>query len=336
MLNLNRRSLLRGLPILGAATVIPTMGSFAQAPTSMKFMIAADSSSGTYMAMLAQIIKVCQETNPELNIVAADGKNETPAITHGAIGNLDAVKNGEVHAGFLHSDIIYFYSRSNPDYMKLYTLVALYPEEIHVVARRDSGLKAGGTNLGIGTYGAKDVVFESLSDLKNFKVGAAGGSFLTARILSGEGRGDFDVVGFDKGSDVLSALDRGEIQAAIFVGGAPLANIKALSPDKYKLLPIGDKIGTLVSNIYRKQTINYPNLNSDNVLTLAPMATVVTNKFTRPKLVAVQVAFRKGLADNLEELQQTPGYHPKWKAVVPGDHGVWQWLDLPGDPTPKQ
>src|SRR4029077_19972726 len=118
------------------------------------------------------------------------------------------------------------------------------------------------------------------------------------------------------------------------VGRAPPRNPFGWTAEKYNLLPIGEKIASRVSGHYRTTIINYPNLRSDNVTTLAPMATLVTKKYTVPKFIAPQAAFRACFNEHLTELQETPGNHPKWQNVVPNDHGVWQWYDLPGDPPP--
>jgi hypothetical protein len=47
--------------------------------------------------------------------------------------------------------------------------------------------------------------------------------------------------------------------------------------------------------------------------------------------VDAQVAFRKCFFEKLDEIKETPGFHPKWQNVEAWDRGVWQWLDLPGD-----
>jgi len=320
-----KKILLSGLMALAMAAV----ASAADAPSNpnvMHFKIADSSSSGTYATMVKQIKDVCQSDNYVIEEAPAKG---------GALENLEALDNNEVSAAFLHSDIMAVRSQADSKWKKYQTLVALYPEEIHVIALRNSGIKTGGT---LGTsYGAKDVIFNSLSDLGadpkvRYKVGGAGGGVLTAQNLGGHGR-YFDVVPFDSGKDLIPALQAGKIQAVIFVGGAPLANVAALDWKTFKLLPIGEAITGSVGGTYRQATISYSNLKSGDVKTLAPQATVVTRKYTVAKLVAPQRRFRECFYEKLTELQETPGTHAKWQQVKPEseDHGVWDWYEFPAE-----
>lgn len=280
-----------------------------------RLIIADASSSGTYKSMLVEIKDVC-DGNISIDEAAVKG---------GAVENLDALVNNRASAAFLHSDVIYSAAMADPSYRNLKTLVALYPEEIHVLALRNSKATTGG----VGGYFSKTVTFNSLSDLKGFAVGAAGGGVITARLLTGQGGGEFNVVAFDSGSEVLNALKTGQIHAAIFVGGAPLPNISQLSADEFKLIPIGESISGRMGGVYRPATINYTNLKSGQIRTLAPQALIVTRKYNTPKMVTPQAAFRACFYRNLEELRETPGKHPKWQLVDPNDHGVWEWYDIP-------
>src|SRR5262249_37186952 len=155
-------------------------------------------------AMLKQLMQFCDASQVNIQV--------STDIKGGATDNLAALKDNEVSAAFLHSDVIYAFGQGDPDYQNYYTLAALYPEEIHVVALRNSGKKTGG-HFGIGQT---DVVFNSLGDLRGYTVGAAGGSAVTAKILGGQGDGGFQVHAFDTGAEVIPALDSGQIQAAIF------------------------------------------------------------------------------------------------------------------------
>lgn len=297
--------------------LLPT-GAFAQlVQLQQNMLVAAASSSGTYAAMLSEIKDVCLDEN--LNITTTDTKQG------GATDNLAALKENRVQAAFLHSDVIYAAAQSDPDYRLLKTLVALYPEEIHVVALRNSITK----KPGIGGFVSGYVQFNTLSDLAGYTVGASGGSYVTAQILKGQGEGKFLTVEFPNGGAVLNALKANQIQAAIFVGGSPLPNIVPLKAEEYKLLPIGESIAARVTGVYRPATINYRNLNSGSIKTLAASALILTRKYTIHKMIAPQAAFRQCFYDKLDELKETPGKHPKWQQVDPKDHGVWEWYELP-------
>jgi TRAP-type uncharacterized transport system substrate-binding protein len=205
----------------------------------------------------------------------------------------------------------------------LKTLVALYPEQIHVLALRTSKTK----KLGTFAFGTQD--FNSLGDLAGFSVGAAGGGVLTARILTGQGGGGFSVVDEGTGDGVINALNNGQIAAAIFVGASPLPNLEKLNKSLYKLLPIGENISSKVAGVYRPATINYPGMTNGPVKTMAPMATLMTRQFSTPAKISAQAQFRACFEKHIGELQDNGSRN--WQDVIPGDHGIATipWLDLP-------
>jgi TRAP-type uncharacterized transport system substrate-binding protein len=285
-----------------------------------KFLVAADSSSKTYAEMLGQLQTVCGDDQTVIEQIQSTG---------GALGNLEQLVNNKANAAFLHSDIIYLKAMTDSTYRKFKTLVNLYPEEIHVVALRTANERTkgyGGTKIG-----SESVVYESLADLADLKVGAAGGSVLTAKIISGTGGGNFDVVPFNKGDEVLAALRNGDIQAGIFVGGSPLPNILALNADEFKLLPVGESITSKVtgdSGVYKNATVSYTNLGADNIKTISTSAIIVTKMYTVPKFVKPQHWFRNCFYEHLTELQETPNTHRKWAEINPEDHGTWEWYEF--------
>jgi TRAP-type uncharacterized transport system substrate-binding protein len=183
---------------------------------------------------------------------------------------------------------------------------------------------------GVAGFGGTAVEFKTLADLKGYKVGAAGGGAITARLLQGQGEAGFQVVQKDGGGELMSALDSGEVQAVIFVGGAPLANIEKLDGGKYKLLSIPESIATKVQTIYHGATINYPNLKSGPTKTIAPDAIILTRQYKSPRMVAPQRAFRECFYKSLDDLKETPGKHRKWQNVDPHNHGSWDWYEIAG------
>jgi len=299
--------------------VLLAVTSFAQAT----IRVAADSSSGTYNKMLGEIISVCNDDS--LNIVAANQNGG------GAVGNLDSLVNNRADAAFLHSDVYLYNAQSDPTYNKFKTLVAGWPESIHVLVLRQSISKKKGTL----SFGKQE--FNSLSDLNGFTVAAAGGGVLTAKILAGQGGGNFTVVDGQSGASVISMLDSGKADAALFVGAAPLPNIEKLDKSKYKLLPIGEGIAGRLGNVYRPSKINYPGLTNGPLSTMAPLATIVTRQFSSPEKIAAQSKFRACVTKNIPKLQDNGS--PNWQDVTPGDHGIASipWLDLvAGNSTPAR
>lgn len=275
-------------------------------------IIADDSSSGTYKKMLGEIISHC--SSDELVIKEAKG------VTGGSPGNLDALINNKAQAAFLHSDVFLANAMSDPTYKRFQTLIALYPEPIHVLALKQSKTKGG--RLGFST-----IEFNTLSDLSGYKVGAAGGGVFTAKILTGQGKGGFDVVQYNGGKEVIAALEAGEVSAAVFVGAAPLPNLETIDKNKFKLIPIGESISGNVKGVYRSATINYAGLTTGPVQTLAPVATLMTRKYSTPKKVAAQRHLRDCFNKSLDELKDNGS--PNWQQVEANDRGVLDWYEIP-------
>lgn len=159
----------------------------------------------------------------------------------------------------------------------------------------------------------------------------------TASILSQQGGANFQVLDLQSGGAVIPALDNGTIDAAIFVGAAPLPNLEKLNKVNYKIVPVGDAIGSRVSNLYRTAKINYPVLTNGPITTLAPIATLLSKNFSTPGKVQGQAMMRKCVADHLGDLQDNGS--PNWADVTANDHGIptIPWLDLPvyTGPAPK-
>jgi TRAP-type uncharacterized transport system substrate-binding protein len=275
-----------------------------------KIVVAADSSSGTYAKMLGEIIGACSDDN--FTVQPAHG------VTGGAPGNLDSLVNNKAQAAFMHSDVFLANSMADPSYARFQTLVALYPEPIHVLMLRESKTKKN--------Y-VMTVNFNSLQDTAGYKVGAAGGGVFTARILQGQGQGGFEVIPFDKGDQVIAALNSGEIAAAVFVGAAPLPNIEKLNPAQYKIVPIGDAIAARVSTVYRPANISYKGMTSGPVKTLAPLATLMTRKYSTEAKVKAQAHLRACFYKALPQLKDEGS--PNWQSVEESDRGVLPWYELP-------
>jgi TRAP-type uncharacterized transport system substrate-binding protein len=305
-----------GLALAVFLTIVPA--AFGQST----IRIADDSSSGTYKKMLTELVNVCSTEGLDVQ--------EATGVTGGAPGNLDALVNNRADAAFLHSDVFFANAQADPSYAKLKTLIALYPEPIHVLTLRVSKTKKTGT-FSFGT-----VEINSLQDTAGYNVGAAGGGVFTARILQGQGQGGFNVIDEGTGANVISALDNGQIAAAIFVGAAPLPNLEKLNKANYKLIPIGENIANRVTGVYRPATINYPGMTNGPLHTLAPVATLLTRQFTTPSKVAAQVALRSCFEQKLDELKDTAS--PNWQNIESAtDQGTLNnYLALPMTTMPTR
>lgn len=292
--------------LLYAATVVTAVQA-----QNVTIRVAADSSSGTYSKMLGEVIRTCGSDEFTIQFAKNSG---------GAVGNLDALFNNQADAAFMHSDVFMANAQADPTYNQFKTLVALWPEQIHVLTLRVSKTKKQGT-LSWGT-----VEINSLQDASGFNVGAAGGGVITGRVLATPGH--FNVVDEQTGANVISALDNGQIAAAIFVGAYPLPNLQNLDKSKYKLVSIGENISNAVSNFYRPSKINYPGLTNGPLSTLAPVATLITKQFRTTDKVNAQRALRACFTSSLAQLQDNGS--PNWQAVTAGDQGtLGNYLTLP-------
>lgn len=300
--------------------VMVAQSTFAEEQTST-FLVAASSSSGTYAEGLKQIQSLCSTTDYVIKEVVEKGS--------GATQNLELLVNNKVSAAFLHSDVIDANAAVDSKYRQYKTLVNLYPEEIHIVVLREAKEETGGMTVAGLTLGAGKAVYTKLSDLKDLTLGAAGGGVITASRLAKQGEGGFKVVAYNSGDEVIDALKKGTIQAALFVGGSPLAKIVALEAKEFKLIPIDEVVSSKVSGLYQPAVINYTNLQSGSIKTLSSQAVILTRQYKSPKMIALQSKFRECFYKNLVELQETPGLHRKWTEVNPADHGTWEWLTLP-------
>ena len=280
----------------------------ATANPNVTLTVADDSSSGTFKKMFGDIVSVC---SADINLTEVNKGG-------GAVGNLNALVTNDAQAAFTDSDVYFTQAQADPTYRRFQTLVALYPDPIHILALKSSKSKA---NL-ISTK-----QFNSLADMRGFAIGAAGGGVFTARILEGQGEGGFTVNPYNSGDEVIAALNKGEIAGAIFVGAAPLPNLQKLDKTQYKILPIGDSIANKVQGVYRPAAINYPGMTDGPIKTIAPLAVILSRKYNTEDHIAAQRTFRNCFNRNLPRLKDDAS--PNWQQVNAGDHGVLDWLEIP-------
>lgn len=289
---------------VAAAALLPT----AQA----QMRVATGKAGDTYSSMLRQINARCAG-DVALVEVPSGGSND----------NINQLVGNQVNAAFTQSDVLWLRARTE-DLGDVKTLLALHPEQVHIVARASSGIKEGGT-LG---FGAKEAVLTDLTSLAGRKVGAAGGSLITAQVIRLQSEIPFQVTPMDNGDAVLAALQAGQVAAAIFVGGAPLGTVSKLGPE-FKLLPIPAPVVEKLKGVYRPARLNYQRMNAAGVTTVATDALFVTRQYKTPKMTNGLAKLRQCSLDSVEELKETTGTHPAWRYVDPSNKGKWPWYELP-------
>jgi TRAP-type uncharacterized transport system substrate-binding protein len=243
--------------------------------------------------------------------------------TTGAVQNVDMLVGNQVNVAYGQLDILFMRSLTD-NVTTIKTLFALYPEEVHVVALANSLLKEGG----MAGFGAKQVVFNRVEDLAGRRVGAWGGSVVTAKLIKLQGNVAFEVNEYTDDKAAKAALDKGEVEALVVVGGQPLGFVTSLSRN-YKLLPFSDELQGKLANVYTKSRLNYGNVGATGVQTVATEAGLYAREYKTPRMVAALAAMRQCFYDSLDDLKETTGTHPKWQMVDATNKGKWAWMDLP-------
>lgn len=216
------------------------------APERIAFQIATGSSSGTYFPigqMLASLISHpagvarCEEEGRcgPMGLIAAARASE------GSIANVRAVNEGRVTSGLAQADIAAAAAAGTGAFKdsgkaeNLRAIAALFPETVHIVVFTDSPIVA-------------------IKDLrrKRVSIDAAGsGTNATARLILSafklnEKRVTFS---FENAERSLEMMQKGELDAFFFVGGAPLGVVEELAAQgKIRLIPVeGKEIDKLVT-----------------------------------------------------------------------------------------
>ncbi len=284
--------------------------------SAQQLIVATGSAEGTYSKLFKEMIGQCSGSG--LSMIE---RNST-----GSIENLNNLLGNQINAAFIQTDVLF--ARANRDDLgNVKTLVALHPEEVHFVAPVNSGIKSGGV---VG-FGGSAIVFSNIADLQNYKVGAAGGSVVSANLIRLQSEIAYQVVEYADNKAALTGLAAGEIQAVVMVGGAPLGAVEALGPS-YKLLSINESTYNKLKGVYRQARLSYnkPNsLKADGVSTIATDALLVTREYKTEKFITGLSKFRSCVLNALPELQETTGTHPKWQTIKADNKGKWAWYDLP-------
>jgi len=293
--------------ILAIALCAATL-SFAQ-----QLQVSTGSAKGsTYTDMFTTMGKYC---GSQIALV--------PLPSTGSVENLDRLVGNQVNAAFVQSDMLYMRAMTE-DLGSIKTLLALHPETVHFVAPQRSGIKSGGV-LGVG---GSEVVLTDISQLAGLRVGAAGGSVVTAKVIQLQSEVSYSLVSYDTNALALEALAKGEVNAVVLVGGAPLGSVAAL-PAGYKLLAVPPALVEKLKNVYRPIRANYRNLGAAGVPTVSTDALLVARSYKTPKMVDALAQFRQCVLASLDEIKETTGTHAAWQNVRAENKGLWPYYDLP-------
>ncbi|TBW38638.1 TAXI family TRAP transporter solute-binding subunit [Siculibacillus lacustris] len=219
---------------VGAATLLGA--TFAVGQQMAFFRIGTGGTAGTYFPIGGLLSNAV--SNPPGSRACADGGAcgvpgliATAVATNGSVANINGIESGALESGLTQSDVAYWaYSgtgvfEGKAKIENLRGIANLYPETIHLVARKGAGIK-------------------SPADLKGKRVSLdepGSGTLIDARIvLSAYGLTEKDVKAeYLKPNASGDRLRDGALDAFFFVGGYPTGAISELATSSgIELVPI--------------------------------------------------------------------------------------------------
>ncbi len=237
------RSTIGTLFAAGLAAVVAVAPAAAQ---DMRFFrIGTGGTAGTYYpigGLLANAISNAPGSRPceEGGSCGVPGLIATAVSSNGSVANVNAIAGGALESGFSQSDVASWAHsgtgiwEGRPAVTALRAIANLYPESIHLVASRASGIA-------------------SVADLRGKRVSLdepGSGTLVDARlILESHGLSEADVqANFLKPDQAADRMRDGAMDAFFFVGGFPAGAIAELaSQHDIMLVPItGEGAGAVI------------------------------------------------------------------------------------------
>ena len=214
----------RRLVIAGLATALACGASLAQ---DIKFFrIGTGGTAGTYYpigGLIANAISNPPGSRPcnDGGSCGAPGVVATAVASNGSVANINGIQSGSLESGFTQSDVAYWaYTgtgvyEGKPKVADLRLIANLYPETIHLVARKGANIK-------------------SVADLKGKRVSLdepGSGTLVDARIILGAyGITEKDIKPeYLKPNQAGDKMRDGGLDAFFFVGGYPTSAISELA-----------------------------------------------------------------------------------------------------------
>lgn len=200
--------MIKKLSIVGIAAVALCTSALAQ----QFFRIGTGGTAGTYFPVGGMIA----------NVISRDGKVvATAQSSGGSLANVNGIVGGSIEAGFSQADVAtWAYSgtgqfEGKPKIESLRLIATMYPEQIHIVARKDANIN-------------------SVADLKDKRVAVdepGSGTLVNARsILAAYGLSEKDIKAqYIKPDQASNKIKDGSLDAYFFTGGAPAGAISELA-----------------------------------------------------------------------------------------------------------
>lgn len=298
---------------LASLAAVALMG-VAQAQDAFVVSTGDAKAGSTYSKVFNEFAKVCSKAGHPLAELTSTG----------SLMNLDNLSSNKVNAAIMQADLLAFTKATDPAKVaNIKTLVTLYPEELHFIARGD--VKKEGGVLG---FGGTKVTFNTLNDLAGRPVGAVGGSVLSGRVVAAQSGLNFQIAEFPNNDALKAALLEGKVDSILVVGGAPHGLVTSLD-QRFKLLSVPADMQKKLGGVYAPTKLSYSNLNQAGVDGLTTQSILVTRTYRAPAMLATLSKIRECFVNEVPNLADSRGSHPKWQLVDVADKGKWEWYDLP-------
>jgi uncharacterized protein len=261
------------------------------ADTAFGLTMATGPSDGSYF-QIAQDIK---------NVAAKDGVELQVTPTKGSLENIQLLGGGKVDLAIVQLDALRFVSdvlkeKKGLDlFDSIKVVLNLYPEEIHILSNKNdvqTFYQLDGKRISVGTEG--------------------GGSAVTAAVLLSV----YDIkaiVSFDAFEDAIKKMEQGNLDAVVFVGGAPVPFIGKLgSKFHFVRLPANPAL----EQIYLRTKLGksqYGWAQSDTETYAVPAAIMGLDNLDEKYVTQMQGLVLSIL--NSSEYLKANG-HPKWKSSI--------------------
>jgi uncharacterized protein len=187
--------------------------------------------------------------------------------SNGSVANVDAIQSNALESGFVQSDVAYWAYSGTGIYEgqgraeNLRAITNLYPESVHIVARKDAGI-------------------QSVRDLKGKRVSLdepGSGTLVDARIILDAFGLSEDALSpaYVKSSRAIAMIDEGQLDAFFIVAGYPTASVLELCASAgCELVPIeGPEVDALLGQypFFAKDVIpagTYPGIGQVNTISV--------------------------------------------------------------------
>ena len=313
--------------ILGlAAAIAVSVSGFAGAQEMSFFRIGTGGTAGTYYpigGLLANAIsappgsRACEDGGA----CGVPGLVASALAANGSVANVNAIEGGTLESGFAQGDVAAWAQtgtgiwEGKPAAEKLRAIANLYPESIHLVASKDSGIA-------------------SVADLKGKRVSLdepGSGTLVDAQIiLQGAGLTEKDISPeYLKPDQAADLMKDGAMDAFFFVGGYPAGAIAELaSQQPVVIVPIDGALAEKITAEYKffaPDTVPAGTYEGQaaNVPTISVGAQWITSADQPDELI---YGITKALWNDATRKQLDAG-HAKGKAIV--EQNALNGLGLP-------